>query len=90
MIAFALASLFSIAAVIAAITLTDSALRGRNAFAMLQRERSLVKAGFIPQVEARQLRLRRPSTGYRGSATRAFARRLPRPAIQQLQDVAAA
>ena len=42
-------------------------------------EQALLKAGFIPQVHAHEVRLRQPARRTLSSATRPFARRLPLP-----------
>lgn len=89
MIALCLAGLFIIAAIATSISLADSALRSGNAYKAIRRERALVKAGFVPQVEAQQIRLRHATSGYPGSATRSFARRLPTTPPEP-QDAAAA
>ncbi len=89
MIALLLAGLFIVAALSTSVSLADSALRSRNAFKALKRERALVKAGFVPQVEAQQVRLRHSTSGYRGSATRPFARRLPQMPPQPTNAAAA-
>ncbi len=89
MIFYLLASLFVAATLSVFVSLTDSGLRLRNAFIGLKRERSLADAGFVPHVEATEVRLRPAASGYRGSATRSFARRLPNR-LSVLQDVAAA
>ncbi len=89
MIFYLLASLFTAATLSAFVSLTDSGLRLRNAFIGLQRERSLADAGFVPHLEATEVRLRPAAPSYRGSATRPFARRLPNR-LSALQDVAAA
>jgi hypothetical protein len=76
MIALTLATLFTVVAVATALSLLDSWLRGQVAFAMLNRERALARAGFVPMVEAEELRLRGPAR-FATAATRPFARRLP-------------
>lgn len=60
LIAMTLSCLFVIAAIATAASLIDSWVQGRIAFAILQRERRLLRAGFVPQVEARETRLRHP------------------------------
>ena len=76
MIAFSLSALFATVALATLLGLTDCWMRGRRAFASLQRERAMVKAGFVPVVEAQELRLRQNSR-FAGSASRPFAHRLP-------------
>lgn len=58
LIAMTVTSLFVIAAIATGASLLDSWLRGRVAFAILQRERQWVRAGFVPQVEPQATRLR--------------------------------
>ena len=76
MIALSLTVLFATATLAVMLGLTDCWLRGRRAFAALQRERAMARAGFVPVVEARELRLR-PKVRVAGAASRPFARRLP-------------
>ena len=76
MIALTLATLFAIVTLAAVITLADSWLRGRFAYRTLRRERALVEAGFVPVVEAAEVRLR-SNTRYAPAATRPFAQQLP-------------
>lgn len=75
-IAICLTALFSLAALVALVSLTDSAMRWRNAFGSIQHERALVAAGFVKNVEAREVRLRQPIS-YRGASIRPFSTRLP-------------
>ena len=77
MIAMTLAALFTIVTIATALSLIDSWIRGRSAFAGLQRERALLDAGFVPQVQARKVRLRRPARRTLAAATRPHARRVP-------------
>jgi len=89
MITYLLLSLFALSALAATLSLADSALRWKYAFASLKRERALAKAGFVPQVTAREVRLRGPVGGFRGDATRPFAQRTPRRAMTRLGAAAA-
>ncbi|QIQ86524.1 hypothetical protein [Erythrobacter sp.] len=59
MIATAIAALVTIAAIATILTLVDSWLRARHALASIRRERALLAAGFVPEVEHREMRLRR-------------------------------
>lgn len=59
MIATAIAALVTIAAIATFLTLVDSWLRARHALASIRRERALLTAGFVPEVEHREMRLRR-------------------------------
>ena len=76
MIALTLATLFVIVALASAITLADSWLRGLFAYRTLRRERALMQAGFVPMVEATEVRLR-SNTRYAPAATRPVAQQLP-------------
>lgn len=76
MLALTLASLFVVIAVATALALVDTWLRGRVAFANLSRERAWTRAGFVPMVEAEEVRLRSHAR-IAPAATRPFARRLP-------------
>jgi hypothetical protein len=68
MIALAIAALVITATIATALTLVDSWLRARHALAGLRRERALLAAGFVPQIEQRELRLRQSDArGARGS-----------------------
>ena len=60
MIAMTIISLFVIAALAAALTLLDTWFQARSAFWSVYREQQLLEAGFIPQVEASETRLRQP------------------------------
>jgi hypothetical protein len=89
MIAVALIALFAIASLASVVALADSAYRARHAFASLSRERALAKAGFVPHVQANEIRLRPATIAVRGSAARPFARHLPQRASRQLSGAAA-
>lgn len=78
MIAITVATLFTVIALATGLTLVDCWLRARGAYASLKRHRALVKAGFIPQVEAQYIRLRPAASRFAPEATRPFAQRLPR------------
>ncbi len=77
MIATTLAALFTIVTIATALSLVDSWIRGRSAYAGLKREKMLLEAGFVPQVQAREVRLRRPARRTLAAATRPYARRVP-------------
>lgn len=89
MLATSLTVLISVIAIATALTLLDCWLRARSAYASLKRQRALVKAGFVPQVEARIVRLR-PAATRSLAATRPFARRLPRAAKAPVRVLGAA
>jgi len=76
MIALSLTVLFVIVSLASVLGLADCWLRGRHAFLTLKRERALAKAGFVPMIEAEELRLRRPAR-FVPTTTRPFARQLP-------------
>lgn len=89
MLAATITALFSVIAIATALTLVDFWLRARSAYASLSRQSALVKAGFVPQVEARTVRLRTSTPRPLGS-TRPFARRLPRQSDVPLHALDAA
>jgi len=72
MIAMTITCLFVIVALVAGLTLLDTWMQARTAFWNVFREQELLDAGFIPQVEASELRLRQPRhrTAKRTSAPR--------------------
>ncbi len=59
-VAMAITSLFVIAALTAMFSLTDTWMKARAAFWAVFEERELLDASFVPQVEASELRVRRP------------------------------
>ncbi|MBV7259657.1 hypothetical protein [Erythrobacter crassostreae] len=89
MIAATITILFSVIAIATAITLVDFWMRARSAYVSLKRQSALVNAGFVPQVEARIVRLR-PNAPRALATTRPFARRLPRPSDVRLHALDAA
>ncbi|MBD2842194.1 hypothetical protein [Erythrobacter rubeus] len=80
MIAATLSVLISVVTIATALALVDFWLRASSAYALLKRQSDLVKAGFVPQVEARVVRLRPAAPRGSSAATRPFATRLPRRA----------
>ena len=58
MLALALAALFGVTAIATALSLADSWIRGRSALRVLRREQALLAAGFVPQIEPSETRLR--------------------------------
>lgn len=83
MLSLILTCLFAITTIATGLSLIDSWLRGCGAYAVLKREQALLKAGFIPQVHAHQVRLRAPARRTIAAATRPHARRrLPLPTTQ--------
>ncbi len=84
MIALAIATLVLVVTLATALTLVDFWLRARSAYASLRRQERLLKAGFVPQVEAKVVRLRSATIAVGPGASRAFATRLPRrqPALR--------
>ena len=72
MIAMTITCLFVIAALATSLTLLDTWLQARAAFWSTFREQQLLDAGFVPQLEASEVRLRQPihRTARRPSATR--------------------
>ena len=87
MIATLLTGVLLVTAMCVVLSLADSAVRWRHAFAALTRERSLVRAGYVPQIATDELRPR-PSPALCRSAIRPFARRLPQR-ISSLRPAAA-
>lgn len=83
LIAATLTALISIIAIATGLSLLDSWLRGRADLRSLLREKRLLDAGFVVQVEAKEVRLRAPARRTLAAATRPYARRLPLAAIQQ-------
>jgi hypothetical protein len=81
-----LTCLFAVAAIATGLSLLDSWLRGSSAYRVLKREQALLDAGFVPQVGAYEVRLRKearkPARRTLAAATRPNARRLPLPATQ--------
>lgn len=92
MIAMTITCLFVIAALAASLTLLDTWLQARSAFWSVYREQQLLEAGFIPQVEASETRLRQP---IHRTAPRAPARRIrksgfggaPRSSLGAMQNL---
>ncbi len=76
MIAATLIGLFVVVSFATLLTLTDVWVRGRFAYGVLKSERALAKAGFLPIVEAEELRLR-PAPRTALAATRPYARQVP-------------
>ncbi len=76
MIAATLTALFVVVAFATLLALVDLWIRGRFAFDIVKQERALAKAGFVPTVDAEELRLR-PAPRTAPAATRPFARRVP-------------
>lgn len=83
LIAATLTALISIIAIATGLSLLDSWLRGRADLRSLLREKRLLDAGFVAQVEAKEVRLRAPARRTLAAAARPYARRLPLAAIQQ-------
>lgn len=59
MLALAITLLLTATGIIAVLAIIDSALKGRRTYDRLLREAALMEAGFVMQVEARELRMRR-------------------------------
>ncbi len=83
LIAATVTALIAILAIATGLSLLDSWLRGRAEFRNLMREKRLLDAGFVLQVEAQEVRLRAPARRTLAAATRPYARRVPLPVIQQ-------
>jgi hypothetical protein len=86
MLAISIFALFAAIAVVSAVTLVDCWLKAQHAYAALSREWAALEQGFVPMVEAQDLRLRqmarRPACGSiaRQSALRSAPSLLPVPA----------
>lgn len=83
MIALTLGGFFTIVTIATGLSLLDSWLRGRAGFRALIREKGLLDAGFVPQVQAQEVRLRTPPRRSLVAASRPYARRVPLPVIRQ-------
>jgi hypothetical protein len=83
MLALAINLLFVAVAVAAVLTLADTAIKAQRAYAALMREKALMDAGFVMQVDPREVRLR-------SAAHRAGAVILPRrsPMLRPLPALA--
>lgn len=79
MLAFAINLLFVAIGCTAIISLIDSGLKAKRAYAGLMREAALMQAGYVVQVDAREVRVRR-------AGQRRFAATLDRrqPALRPL------
>jgi uncharacterized protein YceK len=62
MLALAINLLFAAIGCAAIISLIDSGLKAQRAYAGLMREAALMQAGYVVQVDAQQLRVRRAGT----------------------------
>lgn len=76
MIPTTLTALFVVVTFATLLSLADLWIRGCVAFATLKRERGLAKAGFLPMVEAEEMRLR-SALRFAPAASRPYARRVP-------------
>lgn len=74
MLAISITVALSLAAFVAVLSLTDTWMKARAAFWAVFEERELLDAGFVPQIEASELRVRRP--------LHKTARRAPQPSRQ--------
>lgn len=83
MIATTLAALFTVVAIATVLSLIDSWIRGHAGLRALLREQRLLDAGFVPQVEPSDMRLRAPVRRTLASATRPYARHTPLAVMQQ-------
>ncbi|MET4131089.1 hypothetical protein ABIE62_000197 [Porphyrobacter sp. MBR-155] len=59
MLALAITLLFTFAAILAVLTITDSAIKAREAYVQLMQQAALMQTGFAVQVNAPELRVRR-------------------------------
>lgn len=72
MLAISIFALFAAIAVVSAVTLVDCWLKAQHAYTALSREWAALEQGFVPMVEAQDLRLRK---GARRPACASIARR---------------
>lgn len=77
MIAMTLIALFTVVAIATGLSLVDTWLRGSADFKALLRQKKLLDAGFVPQVEASDVRLRPLPRRTLAAAARPYARRVP-------------
>lgn len=80
MLTLAINLLFAIAAMAALLSLVDTALKMRRAYRGLMREKALMEAGFVLQVEPREMRLRAASHRAGSMSPRRLPLSLPVPA----------
>ncbi|MHA7818833.1 MAG: hypothetical protein ACX930_04195 [Erythrobacter sp.] len=83
MIAMTLIALFTVVAIATGLSLVDSWLRGRAEFRSFLREKRLLDAGFVPQVEASDVRMRLQPRRTLAAAARPYARRIPLTTLRQ-------
>ncbi|MEL6530645.1 MAG: hypothetical protein AAFQ27_11835 [Pseudomonadota bacterium] len=76
MIATTLTALFVVVSFATLLALVDLWIRGSFSYKALKQERALMRAGFVPMIEAEELRLR-PAQRTAPAASRPFARRVP-------------
>ncbi|MEP3420157.1 MAG: hypothetical protein ABJN35_00330 [Erythrobacter sp.] len=88
LIALTLTCLFVITGIATALSLLDSWLRGSNAYTVLKREQALLNAGFLPQVGANEVRLRKPAHRTLAAAKRGQNRRMHLPATSPVTQLA--
>lgn len=81
MLALAIALLITFAATLAVLTIADSAIKAREAYARLLREAALMQAGFVVQVEPRDLRMRQAPARFTPGCRSAMAGMPGMPAI---------
>ena len=83
MITMTLIALFTVVAVATGLSFLDSWLRGKTELQGLLREKYLLDAGFVPQISASDVRLRRQPRRTLAAATRPYVRRVPLSGLQQ-------
>ena len=81
MLALAITLLLTVTGIIAVLAIIDSALKARRAYDRLMREAALFEAGFVVQVDARELRVRRTPARFTPDRRPAMLRQPPVPAF---------
>lgn len=69
LITLTLATLFTLGAIAALLSLIDSWISARVSYRVLRNEQRLLAMGYMPEVEAKELRLRRSARAMRSSGT---------------------
>ena len=85
MLALTLTALLTLAATATGLSLLDSWIRGRGAYDVVRHQRALLDAGFVPQVDASEVRLRggmQEAAFSRAQTVRSTARQSVAPATR--------
>ena len=81
MLTLTLTLFFLIAAIATGLSLLDSWMRGKHVYPVLKREKALLDAGYVPQIHADKLRLRRPAQRSLATIKRSRRRSAPLPSF---------